>query len=83
MPPLFLTEAEIAEICFPLVQAKAQTRYLRDVLQLNVRPSPSGKPRVLRADVQAMAANSASVSITQAEAPDVSALLKKIARETA
>jgi hypothetical protein len=45
-----LTDAEIAEICEPLVQGHAQIRYLREVVRVPVERKPNGRPLVRRVD---------------------------------
>jgi hypothetical protein len=43
-----LTDAEIDRICDGLKQSAAKVRYLREVLNLEVRRTPSGRPLVNR-----------------------------------
>lgn len=53
MNELFLSDAEISELCAPLAQAAAQIRYLRG-LGLNVTVKPNGRPAVVRSHVEAV-----------------------------
>jgi hypothetical protein len=46
-----LSDAEIADICDPLVSAAAQRRYLAS-LGLVVRSKPNGRPLVARAEFE-------------------------------
>lgn len=43
-----LTQAEVDDICYPLVQKAAQVRYLRTVLRLTVDKRPDGSALVNR-----------------------------------
>ena len=45
-----LTDAEVADICAPLVQGAAQARYLREVLRVPAARKPNGRPLVKRCD---------------------------------
>lgn len=47
MADLYLTDAEIADLCTPLTQAAAQVRHLR-TLGLTVTTKPNGRPVVIR-----------------------------------
>jgi hypothetical protein len=47
----FLTDAEVAEICAPLVMPAAQRRYLKR-LGLLVQAKPNGRPLVARGEVE-------------------------------
>lgn len=80
---LFLTDAEVAEICAPLTQHAAQARYLRNVLKLPVRLRPNGKPLVLRGDVEALQAQQTMNGNLPHELPDVAALMKRISKQAA
>ena len=51
MTTLFLTDAEIAEICQPLVAPSAQRRYLAS-LGLIVQRKPNGRPLVARGEFE-------------------------------
>lgn len=51
---LYLTDAEIADLCAPLSQPAAQTRYLRQVLHLTVATKPNGRPVVIRSHAEAV-----------------------------
>lgn len=45
--PPFLTDDEIAKICYPLKQGAAQIKYLREI-GVPVSRRPDGRPLVLR-----------------------------------
>ncbi|RUR65871.1 DUF4224 domain-containing protein [Variovorax guangxiensis] len=49
--PLFLTDAEIAEICDPLKSPAAQKRFLR-AFGMVVNEKPNGKPLVVRSHAE-------------------------------
>lgn len=51
MTTLFLSDAEIAEICQPLVAPSAQRRYLAS-LGLIVNRKPNGRPLVARGEFE-------------------------------
>ena len=53
MPP-WLTDSEIADLCQGLTQPAAMVRYLRDVLGLEVRTKPNGRPLVIRSHAEAV-----------------------------
>lgn len=48
---MFLSDAEIAEICAPLKASAAQKRFLRS-LGIVVNEKPNGKPLVVRSHVE-------------------------------
>lgn len=48
---LYLTQAEIDDLCAPLSQAAAQVRYLRS-LGLTVHTKPNGRPVVIRSHAE-------------------------------
>lgn len=50
---LYLTDAEIADLCAPLTQPAAQVRHLR-ALGLTVTKKPSGRPVVIRSHAEAV-----------------------------
>lgn len=50
-PKPYLTEAELAEICAPLVTPAAQRRYL-ERLGLIVKVKPNGRPLVARGEFE-------------------------------
>ena len=50
---LYLTDAEIADLCSPLTQPAAQVRHLR-ALGLTVTVKPNGRPVVIRSHVEAV-----------------------------
>lgn len=50
---MFLTDAEIDEICCPLTQPAAQQRFLRS-LDLTVNEKPNGRPLVVRSHAEAV-----------------------------
>ena len=47
----FLSDAEIAQMCEPLIMSSAQIRYLRG-LGLMVAEKPSGRPLLARSEVE-------------------------------
>ncbi|WP_432731476.1 DUF4224 domain-containing protein [Variovorax sp. W6] len=49
--PMFLTDAEIVEICEPLKSSAAQKRFLRS-LGVVVNEKPNGKPLVVRSHIE-------------------------------
>lgn len=82
-PPPYLTEAEIARICHPLVQPAAQIRHLRR-MGMHVMPSRDGRPVVARAEWErAMMGNRPAVAAndpadgSQPDAAALRALLQK------
>lgn len=48
--PPYLTDAEVSDMCEPLVQAAAQCKHLR-ALGLMVATKPNGRPLVLRSEL--------------------------------
>lgn len=48
--PPYLTDAEVSDMCEPLVQAAAQCKHLR-ALGLMVATKPNGRPLVLRTEL--------------------------------
>lgn len=48
----FLSDAEIDELCAPLVMPAAQVRYLRNVLALHVQTKPNGRALVMRSEIE-------------------------------
>lgn len=48
---LYLTDAEIADLCTPLTQPAAQVRHLR-TLGLTVTTKPNGRPVVIRSHAE-------------------------------
>ncbi len=52
MNPPWLTNDEVRDICEGLVQPAAQFRYLTNVLKVNVRKKPNGRPLVMRSAVE-------------------------------
>lgn len=50
---LYLTDAEIADLCAPLTQPAAQARHLR-ALGLTVTLKPNGRPVVIRSHAEAV-----------------------------
>ncbi len=57
---LFLTDAEVARICEPLVQPAAQVRYLRR-LGLKVETKPNGRALVVRRHAEAVLSGTPAV----------------------
>jgi hypothetical protein len=53
MTYLWLSDAEIADLCAPLKRSDAQARYM-ERLGLRVMQKPNGRPLVMRADVEAL-----------------------------
>lgn len=54
MTGLWLTDAEIDELCAPLTQPAAQVRYLRAMLKLTVSLKPNGRALVIRSHAEAV-----------------------------
>lgn len=52
-PDLFLSQAEIDDLCRPLTQPSAQVRFLR-ASGLTVTVKPNGRPAVVRSHVEAV-----------------------------
>lgn len=79
LPP-FLTDAEIAAICDPLVMPAAQRRYLAR-LGLLVQAKPSGRPLVARSEFERVLGAS-RFGAQQAQnadfKPDIQAFLKVV-----
>jgi hypothetical protein len=74
-----LSDAEIADICDPLVSAAAQRRYLAS-LGLVVRSKPNGRPLVARAEFERVLVGRAADAekVHYGPAPDRAALMKVI-----
>jgi len=78
---LYLTDAEIADLCAPLTQPAAQVRYLRQTLKLTVAAKPNGRPVVIRSHAEAVLSGvSASAASNEgpkpeAQQPDRAALI--------
>lgn len=51
VPPPFLTDAEVAEICAPLTNGAAQVRYLQRI-GLAVQRKPNGRPLLMRSELE-------------------------------
>lgn len=68
---LFMTDAEIGELCAPLAQPAAQIRYLRG-LGLTVIVKPNGRPAVVRSHVEAVLSGRPPTS-NPVEKPEASA----------
>lgn len=62
---LYLTDAEIADLCAPLSQPAAQVRHLR-ALGLTVTTKPNGRPVVIRSHAEAVLSG---VAVPAAAAP--------------
>ncbi len=78
--PPYLTDAELAEICAPLVMPAAQVKYLEQ-LGLLVRRKPNGRPLVARSEFDRVLGASrfpATAQNSGQSAPNVSALMKVI-----
>ena len=58
---LYLSDAEIANLCAPLTQPAAQVRYLR-ALGLVVALKPNGRPVVIRCHAEAVLSGGAAAS---------------------
>ena len=58
---LYLTDAEIADLCAPLTQPAAQVRHLR-ALGLTVTTKPNGRPVVIRSHAETVLSGRAQVS---------------------
>ncbi len=84
---LFLSDAEIARICEPLIQPAAQVRFLRE-LGLTVTTKPNGRALVVRSHAETVLsgrkdAEPQSGSATPAAAPNRSGLIDFINRRRA
>lgn len=53
--PLYLSQAEVDDLCTPLSQPAAQVRYLR-TLGLTVHTKPNGRPVVIRSHAETVLA---------------------------
>lgn len=73
--PPYLTDAEVSDMCEPLVQAAAQCKHLR-ALGLMVATKPNGRPLVLRTELDRVlgAGRFVQQSADKMSAPNVSAL---------
>jgi Domain of unknown function (DUF4224) len=60
MTMLYLSDAEIADLCTPLTQPAAQVRYLR-ALGLTVAVKPNGRPVVIRCHAETVLSNGARI----------------------
>ena len=58
MSMLYLSDAEIADLCTPLTQPAAQVRYLR-ALGLTVAVKPNGRPVVIRCHAETVLSSGA------------------------
>lgn len=78
---MFLSDAELAEICAPLKSAAAQKRFLRS-LGLVVNEKPNGKPLVVRSHAEWVLSGCIGPRVTPlsdpSNQPDRDALLKVI-----
>lgn len=59
---MFLSDAEIAEMCAPLKAAAAQKKYLRG-LGLVVNEKPNGRPLVVRSHAEAVLSGRAAAEV--------------------
>lgn len=59
---IYLSDAEIADLCAPLIQPAPQARYLR-TLGLIVALKPNGRPVVIRGQAAAVLAGRALVGV--------------------
>jgi hypothetical protein len=78
-PPINLSQAEIDEICEPLVSAHAQVKYL-ERLGLLVARKPNGRPLVARSEYERVR-GAGRFAVTQQNGgaqPDRAALMKVI-----
>lgn len=76
---MFLTDAEIADLCKPLVQPAAQVRYLR-ALHLEVSLKPNGRPVVVRSHAEAVLSGKrmpdpGKIEVRQGQIPDRDGLM--------
>jgi hypothetical protein len=79
LPP-YLTDAELADICAPLVMPAAQVKYL-ERLGLLVRRKPNGRPLVARSEFDRVLGASRFPAAGQnagAAGPNVGALMQVI-----
>lgn len=78
---MFLSDAELAEICAPLKSAAAQKRFLRS-LGLVVNEKPNGKPLVVRSHAEWVLSGrigpAAGAPFDPRTQPDREALLKAL-----
>jgi hypothetical protein len=58
---MYLSDAEVADLCAPLTQPAAQVRYLR-ALGLTVALKPNGRPVVIRSHAEAVLSGQRVVS---------------------
>ena len=75
---LYLSDAEIADLCAPLTQPSAQARYLRGI-GLTVTTKPNGRPVVIRSHAESVLsgrAGSAQAARSSSPRPDRSALIQ-------
>lgn len=80
----WLSDAEVAELCEPLVQPAAMCRYLQDTLKIKCRRKPNGRPLVLRSAVEGLDdATRARKAPREREAPrpDVHGLVLQFSRK--
>lgn len=63
MTDLFLTRAEVDELCHPLTQPAAQVRFLR-TSGLTVTVKPNGRPAVVRSHAEAVLSGQGPVTIS-------------------
>lgn len=88
-PGMFMTEAEIDELCAPLKMAAAQVRHLR-AIGLTVAVKPNGRPAVLRSHAESVlsgrraaadeAAKDAEVASKATPQPNVAGFLKLVSK---
>lgn len=69
---LYLTEAEIADLCAPLTQPAAQVRHLR-ALGLTVTTKPNGRPVVIRSHAEAVLSGRARAGAADPAQPPAAA----------
>lgn len=82
LPPPWLLEHEIENLCEGLTQSAAQIRYIKR-LGLTVRTKPNGRPLVMRADfaaIQMLHDKTASPGNGPKRAPNREAFIAHISR---
>ncbi len=79
--PPYLTDAELAEICEPLVAPSAQIRYLKS-LGMIVHRKPNGKPLIARAEFERVLVGRSSKlpPVRPGSQPNREALLELLAK---
>ncbi len=81
--PMFLTDAEIAEICAPLKSSTAKKRFLR-AFGMVMNEKPNGKPLVVRSHAEWMLSGRIGPSVAPAfdprTQPNVKGMLEHLSK---